>query len=61
MELRLKPREIIEKRKYFLSFDIDSKVDSRNLRETLSNKDKKKKYLSMQTKKFKKFFINSED
>ena len=61
MELRLKPREIIEKRKYFLSFNIDSKVGSKNLREILKNKNKKNKYLLKETKKFKKFFSKLKD
>jgi hypothetical protein len=56
MELRLKPREIIEKRGNFLSFDITSKVKSKNLREILSNENKKKEYLLEETEKFKDFF-----
>jgi len=55
LELRLKPREFI-KNKSYLSFQIEGKVNSRNLREIFNNKNKRNKYLLKEVKTFKKFF-----
>ena len=55
LELRLKPREFI-KNKSYLSFKIDGKVNSKNLRDIFNSKNKRNKYFLKETKKFKKFF-----
>ena len=60
VELRIRPQEFI-KNKSFLNFQINNKIDTKNLREIYENKNKKNKYLLKETKKFKKFFSKLKD
>jgi hypothetical protein len=59
-ELRICPQEFI-KNKSFLNFDINNKIDTKNLREIFDNKNKKNKYLLKQSKRIKKFFSKLKD
>ena len=60
VELRICPQEFI-KNKSFLNFDINNKIDTKNLREIFDNKNKKNKYLLKQSKRIKKFFSKLKD
>ena len=60
VELRICPQEFI-KNKSFLNFDINNKIDTKNLREIFENKNKKNKYLLKQSKRIKKFFSKLKD
>ena len=55
LELRLKPDQFL-KNKSFLEFKIESKVNSKNLREIFQNNKKREQYFLNENKKFKKFF-----
>ena len=60
VELRICPQEFINN-KSFLNFDINNKIDTKNLREIFDNKNKKNKYLLKQSKRIKKFFSKLKD
>ena len=60
VELRICPQEFI-KNKSFLNFDINNKIDTKNLREIFENKNKKNIYLLKQSKRIKKFFSKLKD
>lgn len=55
LELRLKPHQFL-KNKSFLEFKIESKVNSKNLREIFQNGKKREQYFLNENKKFQKFF-----
>lgn len=55
LELRLKPHQFL-KNKSFLEFKIESKVNSKNLREIFQNDKKREQYFLNENKKFQKFF-----
>ena len=55
LELRLKPHQFL-KNKSFLEFKIESKVNSKNLREIFQNDKKKEQYFLNENKKLQKFF-----
>ena len=55
LELRLKPHQFL-KNKSFLEFKIESKVNSKNLREIFQNDKKREKYFVNENKKYQKFF-----
>ena len=60
VELRIHPQEFI-KNNSFLNFNIDNKINTKNLKEIFKNKNKKNKYLLKETKKIKKFFSKLKD
>ncbi len=57
MELRIKPKELI-KNKSYLSFNINSKTSSKNLRDIFDDNKKLKEYCEKEIKKYKEFFDN---